>query len=270
MPRARPGPRARPPLELARGPLLPDEPDAEWAEAERALPARLELDARRSGAEAALDAGDHAGAALLAQGALDHDPFDEVLVRTLMRGLAGSGRPASALAAYAALRDRLVEELGVSPTPETEELHTAILLAPPDEVGRPAAPRPAPRCRPGATCSPLSTPPWPVPRPDAAAWCWWRARPGWASPACSRCGVPRRGPVGRRCWRGAARSSPRSLPLQPVLAALDDHLAALDPDGVAAALGPDAEVLAPFLGRSAERAGSGAAGGPARPRRASC
>ena len=80
-----------------RGPLLPEEPDADWAEADRALLARLELDARRSGAEAALDAGDHAGAALLAQGALDHDPFDEVLVRILMRGLVGSGRPASAL-----------------------------------------------------------------------------------------------------------------------------------------------------------------------------
>ncbi|HEY7938387.1 MAG TPA: BTAD domain-containing putative transcriptional regulator, partial [Acidimicrobiales bacterium] len=243
-------------LELVRGPLLPDEPDAEWAEADRALLARLELDARRSGAEAALDAGDHAGAALLAQGALDHDPFDEVLVRILMRGLVGSGRPASALAAYAALRERLVEELGVSPTPETEELHTAILLAPPDEADlRPAG------ATPGASL--------PGRRDVLAA-----LDAALAGAAAGRgslvlvegeagmgktrllevwCAATRAG--GATVLAGGCEELTRSLPLQPVLAALDDHLAVLDRDEVAAALGLEAEVLAPFLGRSAERAG---------------
>jgi len=243
-------------LELVRGPLLPDEPDAEWAEADRSLLARLELDARRSGADAALAAGDHAGAALLAQGALDDDPFDEVLVRILMRGLVGSGRPASALAAYAALREHLAEELGVSPTPETEELHTAILLAPPDEVDlRPAGVTPG-ASLPGrsdvlaALDASLA---------DAAAG---RGSlvlvEGEAGMGKTRllevwCAAARAG--GATVLAGRCEELTRSLPLQPVLAALDDHLAVLDPDEVAAALGPEADVLARFLGRSAERVG---------------
>lgn len=117
-------------LALARGPLLPEEPDAEWAEADRAVAVRLAGEARRVGAEAALAARDPSGAALMAQAALDDDPYDEVVLRTLMRALAGSGRPASALAAYAMVRSRLGEDLGVDPTPETEALHTSILLAP--------------------------------------------------------------------------------------------------------------------------------------------
>ena len=59
---------------------------------------------------------------------LDHDPYDEAALRVLMRAYAAAGRPASALAAYARVRERLSEDLGVDPAPETEELHTLILL----------------------------------------------------------------------------------------------------------------------------------------------
>ena len=83
------------------------------------------------GAQAALAAGDLAGAARLAEGALDHDPYDEVVLRTLMTALAASGRPASALAAYATVRARLADDLGVDPAPDTEALHTAVLLGRP-------------------------------------------------------------------------------------------------------------------------------------------
>ena len=46
---------------------------------------------------------------------LDHDPYDEAALRSLMRAHVALGRPASALAAYAEVRARLAEDLGVSP-----------------------------------------------------------------------------------------------------------------------------------------------------------
>ena len=113
---------------LARGPLLPDDVDAPWAEADRATAARVAATARRFGAEAALAADDFVGTELLAQGALDHDGYDEPALCILMTAQVANGRPASALGAYAEMRARLAEELGVDPTPETEELHRAVLL----------------------------------------------------------------------------------------------------------------------------------------------
>ena len=114
-------------LSLVRGPLLADEPDPWWAEAERAAVDRL-VSRLRHAASAAAAAGDWNSAAELADQSLDQDPYDEVALRGLMGALARSGRPASALAAYARARKRLAEDLGVSPSPPTEELHSAILL----------------------------------------------------------------------------------------------------------------------------------------------
>ena len=98
---------ARSALALVRGELLADEPGAVWAEADCAAAARTVARARWIGAEAALAAGDRGDAAALAEGALDHDPYDEAALRVLMRAYAAAGRPASALAAYARVRERL-------------------------------------------------------------------------------------------------------------------------------------------------------------------
>ena len=76
---------------------------------------------------------------------LDHDPYDEAALRSLMRAHAALGRPASALAAYAEVRARLAEDLGVSPAAETEALHSEILLAGPNRRRWPRR-----RPRPGA------------------------------------------------------------------------------------------------------------------------
>jgi len=115
-------------LSLLRGPLLADEPDAAWADAERAAADRLVSRLHHTAAAAALAAGDWASAGELASGVLAADPYDEAGLRVLMEGLARSGRPASALAAYATARERLAEDLGVGPAAPTEALHTAILL----------------------------------------------------------------------------------------------------------------------------------------------
>jgi DNA-binding SARP family transcriptional activator len=56
------------------------------------------------------------------------DPLREDMHRWLMRAFAASGQRTSALAAYDACRAMLREQLGVSPEPETEMLHKAILV----------------------------------------------------------------------------------------------------------------------------------------------
>lgn len=100
---------------------------------------------RHTAAEAALATGAWADAAELGRGALDEDPYDEVALRVTMAALASSGRSASALAAYAEFRGRLCEDLGVDPDPETEKLHTAILVEQPRgipaDAGQPTPPR---------------------------------------------------------------------------------------------------------------------------------
>ena len=112
---------------VSRGEVLPEE-DGDWVEIERAAAAARSASARRIAAEAAGRAGDHVAAAAAAEQALAYDPYDEVSLRVLMRAHAAAGRPASALAAYVRVRERLADDLGISPTSETETLHDEIVL----------------------------------------------------------------------------------------------------------------------------------------------
>ena len=125
-------------LDLVRGPLAA-EVDTAWFAGERLAAEREVARARMLMADAALARGDPATAAAAADRALDHDPYDEVALRALMRAHVGAGRPASALAAYARVRERLRDDLGVDPTAETEELHTAVVRG---EITTAAAPPP--------------------------------------------------------------------------------------------------------------------------------
>lgn len=115
-------------LSLVRGRLLADETDAWWVDAERAAAGRVVARLNQSAASAALATGDWVSAAELAAMVREGDPYDELALQVQMEALARSGRPGSALAAYVAARERLAEDLGVSPTEATEALHTAIVL----------------------------------------------------------------------------------------------------------------------------------------------
>lgn len=129
-------------LDHVRGPLVPEE-DAPWFDAHRQAAERRIAATRLLAAEAALVSGDPAGAAALASKGLDHDPYDEAALRCVMRAHVAIGRPASALAAYAAVRARLADDLGVAPSADTERLHGEILRAEPassPSLGSPAAP----------------------------------------------------------------------------------------------------------------------------------
>lgn len=114
-------------LTLFRGPLLADEPGAAWLLAERMAAERLAATVRETAARAALALGEHDLAAAMARLALDQDAYNEVALALLMTALVRAGRPASALAEYAAFRERLGEDLGADPSSETDAINTAIL-----------------------------------------------------------------------------------------------------------------------------------------------
>jgi DNA-binding SARP family transcriptional activator/RecA/RadA recombinase len=114
-------------LLLVRGVLLADEPDAEWATEQRAAVGATVAGIRRLAATSALAAGQVGEAAAHATEALRRDPYDEAALRTLMRAHVAAGRPASALVAFAEVRTRLAEELGVDPAAATRALHEQIL-----------------------------------------------------------------------------------------------------------------------------------------------
>jgi DNA-binding SARP family transcriptional activator len=132
---------------LSAGTALADEQYAAWADPARAQVRALSRRARLAAAEAALAAGDAAAAMRHAEEATAADRLDEAAYRWYMSASAAAGEPARALAAYARLQERLGEELGVDPAPQTRELHLAILRE--QDGGRPDHRGAAPAARRG-------------------------------------------------------------------------------------------------------------------------
>lgn len=118
---------ARVALALVRGPLPPPETDADWALADHAAAQRLVARARGAATAALLASGSWPEALELATADLADDPYDESAVRALMRAEVAAGRPARALQAFADLRATLADELGADPDPDTVALHAAVL-----------------------------------------------------------------------------------------------------------------------------------------------
>lgn len=118
---------ARAALSLLRGDVDADLLDGDWAQAHVAELNRLVARAREVAGSAFGAAGYWSEAAELAADAFARDGYDEAAARLLMRAHAEQGRPAAALAVFAELRGRLVDELGTEPAAETAALHGAIL-----------------------------------------------------------------------------------------------------------------------------------------------
>lgn len=101
-----------------------DHPDIE-AERQRLTELRHEISELRS--EALSRLGRHTEAIAAAEIHVRANPYRERPVATLMRSLYAVGRQADALGAFADLRTRLLDDLGVDPSHELRDLELAIL-----------------------------------------------------------------------------------------------------------------------------------------------
>ncbi|HET7743144.1 MAG TPA: BTAD domain-containing putative transcriptional regulator [Gaiellaceae bacterium] len=119
--------RLREALVLVRGPPLADLAFEPFALTEAPRLQELELHAREALADAELELGNPADALLLLEPLVAAHPFRERLRAQQMVALYRSGRQADALAAYQDARRVLVEELGIDPGPELQDLERAIL-----------------------------------------------------------------------------------------------------------------------------------------------
>ena len=235
---------ARVALSLIRGDG-PQPLPGEWAQLRHAELERLISRARLVAATALLEAGDWMAASDAASAAAERDPYDEAALRVLLRAHVMGGRVAGALAIYAAARERMADELGIDPAPETTALYTAILRG---ELTVPARPAPA---SPGL-----------VGRDDELA-CLeaiaTRARGGSAEvvvvdgeagigkTTLVRAWADRRAATGDTVLIASCGPLDRSLPLDALLTALAALLRELEPGVSADILGPDAAILAPLL-----------------------
>ena len=247
---------ARVALSLIRG-EGPQPLPGEWAQLRYAELDLLIGRARLVAATALLEAGDWMAAVEAASAASQRDPYDEAALRLLLRAYVAGGRAAEALARYAAARERLADELGTDPSPQTVALYTAILRG---ELAVPARPAPA------AASSGL------VGRDDELAYLEAiaaRARragdqasqvtevvvvdgeAGIGKTTLLRAWADRRSAAGDTVLLASCGPLDRSLPLDALLTALAATLRGLGPEAAAEVLGGDAPILAPLLGDQA-------------------
>ena len=118
-------------MEVARPPLLPGE-DAGWVDVARARHRALLLDTLDALADVGLRARSYVLAEHTAREAVHYEPLREAGHQLLLRALAAKGDHAAALMAYADCRRLLAEELGVSPSGETEAIYREVLGVEPD------------------------------------------------------------------------------------------------------------------------------------------
>jgi DNA-binding SARP family transcriptional activator len=131
-------------LGLWRGPALADFAFDDFARSESARLDELHMLAIEEGIEAALALGRHAALVGELEALAAEHPLRERLAVQLMLALYRSNRQAEALAVYAATRKRLVDELGIEPSPALRQLEKAILdqdpsLDLPSSASEPAA-----------------------------------------------------------------------------------------------------------------------------------
>jgi DNA-binding SARP family transcriptional activator len=126
-PSAERGERLREALALVRGAPLADLALEPFAVPEAARLEELELATREELVEVELELGRHAELVSELEALIARHPFRERLRGQLMLALYRSGRQADALEAYREARSVLVDELGIEPGEELQQLEAAIL-----------------------------------------------------------------------------------------------------------------------------------------------
>jgi DNA-binding SARP family transcriptional activator len=113
---------------VAGRPFLAGE-QADWIDAERRRLGELHVRALEAYASATLGVGGTELAAAVRAGRqlAQLEPYRESGHRILMDALAREGNSAEALLVYDALRTKLRDDLGLNPSPETQELHRRLL-----------------------------------------------------------------------------------------------------------------------------------------------
>jgi predicted ATPase/DNA-binding SARP family transcriptional activator len=129
-------------LGLRRGEPLTEFAYAEFAHSERAHLEELTVVAIETRAEADLAQGRHRELVDELEALCRQHPLRERLWELRMLALYGAGRQAEALRAYTEIRDRLVDELGIDPSPTLRDLESRILVQDPS-LGVVGAPSPA-------------------------------------------------------------------------------------------------------------------------------
>jgi DNA-binding SARP family transcriptional activator len=130
-------------LALWRGPPLADLAYEAFAAAPAARLDELRLTGLEQRIEAELALGEHRRMVAELEGLVAEHPTHERFSAQLMLALYRSGRQEDALAAYRSLREALVEQFGIEPTPELARLEQAVLNQDPS-LDAPAAAAPAP------------------------------------------------------------------------------------------------------------------------------
>ena len=235
---------ARVALSLIRGDG-PQPLPGEWAQLRQAELERLISRARLVAATALLEAGDWMAAADAASAAAERDPYDEAALRVLLRAYVMGGRVAGALATYAAARERIADELGTDPSPETTALYTAILRGELTVPPRPAPASPGPVGRDGelAYLETIAT----RARGGSAEVVVVDGEAGIGKTTLLRAWADRRAATGDTVLMASCGPLDRSLPLDALLTALTALLRELEPGVTADILGADAAILAPLL-----------------------
>jgi len=148
-------------LGLWRGPALSDVADLAFAQADAGRLEEARLAALESRIDADLACGWHASLVAELDGLAGAHPLRERFTGQRILALYRCGRQAEALTAYATLRGRLAEELGIDPTPDLQRLHERILRQDPEldwrppAAGRASTPGPA-SARPGTASAPAT------------------------------------------------------------------------------------------------------------------
>ena len=240
---------ARVALSLLRG-AGPAQLPGEWAQLRRAALDRLIGRARLTAATALLEAGDWMAAADPAAAALAQDPYEEAALRALMRAYVAGGQAATALALYAKTRERLAEDLGADPSPETAQLHAAIL------AGDLAATAPAATAAPddglvGRAGELAFLDATAARRTAGTAVVVVDGEPGIGKTALLRAWAGRRAAAGATVLLASCGRLDRSMPLDALLNALAGVLRRLPPADAAKLLGRQEALLGPLLGVAA-------------------
>lgn len=113
---------------VGRRPFLVGE-DGRWAQRKRIQLRELYLRALDCSVVTTAANGELAEAIQAAEDALAIEPFRETTYQRLMQALADAGNRAEALRVYERCRTVLADELGVPPSPATDAVYTAILMA---------------------------------------------------------------------------------------------------------------------------------------------